>query len=80
MGATKLSISVDAGLATFIERYRQSHGVSSKSAVVERALTLLREAELGEQYAEAYREWEGSEDAELWEQTVGDGIVSGEKW
>ena len=80
MPATKLSVSVDAGLATFIERYRTAHGVSSKSEVVERALTLLQEAELSEQYAEAYREWEESGDAELWDSTVGDGIAPGETW
>lgn len=80
MSTTKLSVSVEAGLASFIERYRSAHGVKSKSAVVERALELLQQTELAEQYAEAYREWEKSDDAELWESTVGDGVAPGEVW
>ncbi len=80
MSATKLSVSVDAELATFIEHYRDRHGVKSRSEVVERALELLQEADLAEQYEAAYREWTESGEAELWDQTVGDGIAPGERW
>ena len=48
-------------------------GSPASGAVVQRALSLLRANELGEDYATAWSEWSGS-DAELWETTVGDGL------
>ena len=74
MNNTKLSVSVDHQLAQFIERYQATHRVSTKSEVVERALELLQKSELKQQYAEAYREWAESGEAELWDVTVGDGL------
>jgi hypothetical protein len=40
----------------------------------------LNENELGEQYRIAWEEWYASEDAELWESTVGDGIEDEPQW
>jgi Arc/MetJ-type ribon-helix-helix transcriptional regulator len=78
MATTKLSISVDPSLARFVEHYQKRHDIPTKSEVVERALTALREAELAQQYADAYREWAETEDAELWETTVADGLKTDE--
>ncbi|HKN91459.1 MAG TPA: ribbon-helix-helix domain-containing protein [Acidimicrobiia bacterium] len=69
----KLSVSIPDEDVEFIDRYADEHGVESRSAVVQRALSLLRANELGEDYATAWSEWSGS-DAELWETTVGDGL------
>jgi hypothetical protein len=44
---------------------------------VQRALSLLRSAELGDAYAEAWDEW-GDGEAEAWDAVVADGIGSGE--
>jgi len=68
-----LSVSIPDEDVEFIDRYADEHGVESRSAVVQRALSLLRANELGEDYATAWSEWSGS-DAELWETTVGDGL------
>lgn len=76
----QISARIDEGLATFLEAYQKNHEVKNRSEVLERAIEALREHSLSEEYAQAMAEWEGSEDAELWEQTVGDGITSGEQW
>jgi hypothetical protein len=36
--------------------------------------------ELGDQYQAAMEEWKASEDSELWESTVGDGIDHEPEW
>ena len=74
MNSTKLSVSVPSQLAQFIERYQAAHGVPTKSEVVERALVLLQKSELKQQYAQAYKEWAESGEAEVWDATVGDGL------
>ena len=43
-------------------------------AIVRKARQRWRERQLREAYAAAWDEWEGSEDARLWETTVGDGL------
>jgi hypothetical protein len=74
MPNVKLSVSVDQGFVPFIERYQHNHTVRTKSEVVERALELLRKAELEQAYKEAAQDWLENPDAALWENTVGDGI------
>ena len=37
-------------------------------------------AALSADYDEAFAEWEGSEDAALWETTIGDGLDGEEGW
>jgi Arc/MetJ-type ribon-helix-helix transcriptional regulator len=69
----KLSVSLPDGDVEFIDRYASEHDVGSRSAVVRRALTLLRSNELGADYAAAWDEW-ASQDAELWERAVADGL------
>lgn len=46
----KVSISLPEELLEYAESYRQSHGLSSRSEVLVRALKTLREAELAEGY------------------------------
>lgn len=43
-------------------------------AIVRKARRRWRSRQLRAAYAAAWDEWEGSEDARLWETTVGDGI------
>jgi Arc/MetJ-type ribon-helix-helix transcriptional regulator len=70
----KLSVSIPDEDVEFIDRYADEHGVRTRSAVVQRALTLLRGVELGDDYAAAWEEWSTS-DAELWDTTTGDGMA-----
>ena len=72
----KLSVSIPDEDVQFIDRYASQHEVESRSGVVQRALSLLRATELGEDYAAAWDEWESSE-AEAWESTVADGLSAG---
>lgn len=74
MANIKLSVSVDQTFVPFIERYQHDHTIRTKSEVVERALELLRKAELEQAYKEAAQDWLENPDAALWENTVGDGI------
>ena len=68
----KLSVSIDEDQVAFIDQYAASHDVGSRSAVIQRALTLLRANELRDSYIEAFREW-SDEDRELWDSTLTDG-------
>jgi hypothetical protein len=79
MANIKLSVSVDQNFLPFIERYQQDHTVRTKSEVIERALNLLRKAELEAAYCEAGREWRENPDAALWENVVADGLEA-EDW
>lgn len=69
----KLSVSVSDDDVVFIDRYAEDHGVDSRSGVVQRALSLLRTSELGDDYAAAWTEWEES-DAKLWELAARDDL------
>ena len=69
----KLSVSLPDGDVEFIDHYASEHEVDSRSAVVHRALALLRSNELGADYAAAWDEWTLS-DGELWETAVADGL------
>lgn len=70
----KLSVSLPDGDVEFIDHYANEHGVDSRSAVVHRALALLRSNELGADYAAAWDEW-ASSDAEHWDATIADGLT-----
>ena len=58
----------------FLDEYARSLGVRSRSAVIQRAVRLLRAAGLGPAYAEAWEEWQASGDADLWDSAVADGV------
>ncbi len=49
------------------------------SAVVQRAVHLLRVTELGPAYAQAWQEWEADGDSEVWESVSGDGLGNPEE-
>lgn len=70
----KLSVSITVDDVEFIDHYAGEHGVESRSAVVQRALALLRANALGDDYEAAWEEWSES-DAVLWEVSAGDGLT-----
>jgi metal-responsive CopG/Arc/MetJ family transcriptional regulator len=72
--AARLSISIPSRLLDFADQYREEHTLESRSEVFTRALELLREQELRAAYRAASEEWDGSEDAKLWENTIADGL------
>lgn len=68
----KLSVSLPDDDVEFLDRYAASHDVGSRSAAVHVAVRLLRASQLGPAYEDAWAEWAGTPDADLWETTTGD--------
>ena len=71
----KVSVSLPAEDVRFLDQYADEQGVGSRSAAVHHAIRLLRASGLGAAYEVAWGEWDGSDDAHLWEQTTDDGLV-----
>ncbi len=72
----KLSVSLPDEDVEFLDAYAAEQGYGSRSAVVHKAVRLLRGAELGAAYEDAFSEWDDSGEAEAWDLTVGDGLGS----
>ncbi|HZV50233.1 MAG TPA: antitoxin [Candidatus Dormibacteraeota bacterium] len=70
----KISVSLPGDDVTFLDEYARRFGMPSRSAVVHEAIGLLRTAGLEDAYAMAWHEWEGGEDATLWDRAMADGI------
>jgi hypothetical protein len=73
MSVVKLSVSLADEDVAFIDRYAGEHGVGSRSAVLQRALALLRVNELGAGYAAAWDDW-AADDAPDWDVALADGL------
>jgi len=71
----KLSVSLSDDDVAVLDEYARTSGLSSRSAALQHAVRLLRHAELEQDYAAAWDEWERSEDRAAWEGTVGDGLA-----
>ncbi len=69
----KLSVTLSDTDIAFLDRYAKEQGYRSRSAVVRKAVRLLRGAELGDDYAAAWTEWAEAGEAELWEEPAADG-------
>jgi Arc/MetJ-type ribon-helix-helix transcriptional regulator len=70
----KLSVSLPEEDVEFLDRYAALQGSGSRSAVVHKAVRLLRASQLGPAYEEAWAEWADGSDSDLWESTLGDGL------
>jgi Arc/MetJ-type ribon-helix-helix transcriptional regulator len=73
----KLSVSLPDEDVEFLDHYARAQGYESRSAVVHKAVRLLRASELGGDYADSWAEWTESGDAETWDTVAGDGLVTG---
>jgi Arc/MetJ-type ribon-helix-helix transcriptional regulator len=71
----KLSVSLPDEDVEFLDAYARSAGVGSRSAVVHKAVRLLRASELGASYEAAWREWDAAGAATDWDAVVGDGLT-----
>ncbi|MGI8707874.1 MAG: ribbon-helix-helix domain-containing protein [Actinomycetota bacterium] len=58
----------------FLDAYVEAQGFASRSAVVHKAVRLLKASELGSAYEDAWDEWEASGDADTWAATAADGL------
>jgi Arc/MetJ-type ribon-helix-helix transcriptional regulator len=71
----KLSVSLPEEDVEFLDAYAAAQGVESRSAVLHRAVRLLRAAELTTAYEQAWDEWATTDDAPLWDLTASDGVA-----
>lgn len=71
----KLSVSLPDADVAFLDAQIEAGEYSSRSAVLHRAVRLLRAADLDDAYAEAWQEWSESGDAAVWDATAGDGLL-----
>ena len=69
----KVSVSLPEADVEFLDAYAEREGFASRSAVVHRAVRLLRTSELGPAYEDAWADWDASDDGALWDTTTGDG-------
>jgi len=72
----KLSVSLPNEDVEFLDKYARTQGYDSRSAVVQRAVRLLRSTELGDAYADAWSEWFQSDEDSIWNVAVGDGLAT----
>lgn len=71
----KLSVSVSEEDVAVLDDYARTSGLRSRSAVLQHAIRLLRHAELEQDYAVAWDDWESSGERAAWEGSVGDGLT-----
>lgn len=69
----KLSVSLRTDDVAFLDDYASQHGMASRSAVLQRAVDLLKSAQLGAAYADAWATWD-VDDRDVWDVTVADGL------
>ena len=70
----KVSVSLPDEDVEFLDSYARAQGLRSRSAVLHKAVRLLRGAELAPAYEEAFVSWEASDDAVDWDITAGDNV------
>jgi Arc/MetJ-type ribon-helix-helix transcriptional regulator len=72
----KVSVSLPGEDVEYLDAYAREQGLESRSAALQKAVRLLRAAELGAAYESAWDEWTTSGDADPWDATAGDGLPS----
>lgn len=70
----KVSVSLPEEDIEFLDSYAQAQGIASRSAAVHQAVKLLRAAQLGDAYEEAWASWASSDDAAAWDSAAADGL------
>lgn len=70
----KISVSLPSEDVQFLDEYARDQGYPSRSAVVHTAVRILRSSKLGDAYADAWQEWDHSDESEIWSRAVGDGL------
>jgi Arc/MetJ-type ribon-helix-helix transcriptional regulator len=71
----KVSVSLPEDDLKFLDSYARSNGIRSRSAVLHRAVGLLRASDLASSYEDAWASWADSGEADDWEAVTADGIA-----
>ena len=69
-----MNVSLPAEDVEFLDNYAQEQGIASRSAVLHRAVRMLRAVGLSDDYQGAWQNWGDSEDDGLWSTTVSGGV------
>jgi Arc/MetJ-type ribon-helix-helix transcriptional regulator len=69
-----MSVSLPDDDVDFLDTYAEAQGMASRSAVLQKAVRLLRASQLADAYEDAWDSWASSDDSALWDTTTGDGI------
>lgn len=75
MNGMKLSVSLSEEDVAFLDKYAEQTRAGSRSAVLHRAVDLLRASQLEGAYQAAWDEWQ-EEEGERWDVTAGDGLTA----
>jgi hypothetical protein len=70
----KVSVSLPDDDVEFLDAYAEATGIQSRSAVLHKAVGLLRTSQLGNAYEEAWASWQDSDDDSAWEAVTADGL------
>ena len=70
----KLSVSLTDEDVAIVDEYVRTSGLKSRSAVIRRALHLLHQPDLEQDYAAAWQEWAATGEQAAWDSTAGDGL------
>lgn len=70
----KVSVSLPDDDVEFLDAYAETQGFASRSAVLQRAVRLLRASELGAAYEDAWSDWLEGGDEDVWDSAAGDGV------
>lgn len=70
----KVSVSLPEEDVDFLDTYARAQGFASRSAVVHKAVRLLRASELSQAYEEAWEDWRRAGEADAWDTTTSDGL------
>lgn len=71
----KLSVSLSDDDVAVLDGYVEKAGLPSRSAGLQRAVQMLRNPALEDEYADAWEQWSADEEAAGWEHTAADGIA-----
>lgn len=71
----KISVSLPDDDVEFLDAYAAEQKFGSRSAVLHKAVRLLKAVELGDAYERAWGEWETTGDADAWETAAADGVT-----
>ncbi len=71
----KLSVSLPDDDVEYLDEYARAKQLASRSAALHKAVRLLRASELGSAYEDAWMEWAESDDDQLWDAVVDDGLA-----
>jgi Arc/MetJ-type ribon-helix-helix transcriptional regulator len=71
----KVSVSLPDEDVEFLDAYADEQGFASRSAVLHKAVRLLRAVELSDDYQGAWQEWSDSGDDAVWAAASADGVT-----